>query len=360
MKAIFSRRVAVFLLWLSSAAVCVACTVPVFRYGLDRWPADDYRLECPVGWVATDEGGRIVSLLEEQGSNIEVVESAEVESGGRLISGSGGSGEVWAGELAEQTVLGLATSVAGDEVVENILAGDSVVWVMVESGERERDEAFAEALAGRLDFLESVAEIPPQDPNDPDSQLGPGPELGVGFSMVRVAQDAEGEELFLRALLGAQGDEKLAADLPVAAAVFGRGRVLGVWNSEDLDDEGIDEVSLFLLGACSCQVKSQNPGWDLLMAVDWDEALMGVAMAQEGIGAEGLEPEVAGAESVVEEVAEVELEELEVVEFGAGGSEAVAAGGVGRATWVKLGLLVGSGVFVAGVIGLLIWRRSEG
>lgn len=65
---------------------------------------------------------------------------------------------------------------------------------------------------------------------------------------------------------------------PFGAVVFGRGRVLGAWPREDLGDEGIDEVSLFLLGACSCRVKFQNPGWDLALAVNWDEALLGAQM----------------------------------------------------------------------------------
>lgn len=65
---------------------------------------------------------------------------------------------------------------------------------------------------------------------------------------------------------------------PIAGVVFGRGRVLGVWNEARLDDQGIDEASLFLLGACSCRVKFQNPGWDLAMAVDWDTRLMAAQM----------------------------------------------------------------------------------
>lgn len=32
---------------LARAAQCPACTVPVFRYGLDNWQADAFRLEVP-------------------------------------------------------------------------------------------------------------------------------------------------------------------------------------------------------------------------------------------------------------------------------------------------------------------------
>ena len=30
---------------------------------------------------------------------------------------------------------------------------------------------------------------------------------------------------------------------------------------------------MFLIGRCSCRVKDQNPGWDVLMNVDWAKAL---------------------------------------------------------------------------------------
>jgi hypothetical protein len=44
--------------------------------------------------------------------------------------------------------------------------------------------------------------------------------------------------------------------------------------------DNIREAGAFLVGACSCEVKRQNPGTDLLMAVDWD-AQIGTRIAEE-------------------------------------------------------------------------------
>jgi len=49
--------------------------------------------------------------------------------------------------------------------------------------------------------------------------------------------------------------------------------VLGVWPGEKLSADLIEEATLFLTGACSCEVKNLNPGWDLLMNVDWETEL---------------------------------------------------------------------------------------
>ena len=54
------------------------------------------------------------------------------------------------------------------------------------------------------------------------------------------------------------------------------GAALGAWPAKGFGDDQIDEACLFLLGACSCQVKRMNPGWDLLLNVDWDGALQAI------------------------------------------------------------------------------------
>lgn len=93
--------------------------------------------------------------------------------------------------------------------------------------------------------------------------------------------EKESEALLLEALAGPSSGLAKSSETWVAA-VFGRGRVLGAWPASSLGDEQIEEVTLFLSGACSCQVKRLNPGWDLLLHVDWQEALMLVEQNADG------------------------------------------------------------------------------
>ncbi|MEM1295639.1 MAG: hypothetical protein AAGH89_09765, partial [Verrucomicrobiota bacterium] len=183
-----------------------ACTIPVFRYALDRW--------------AGKPG----------------VEGQEV--------------------------------LVFQEVANRILAGDSAVWIQIDSGNQEADDAAFDLLQSRLTFFQSVAELPEIDPNDPTSQLGPGPTLELKFSTMRVSRD----EGFVRELAGPKF-ESLPEDEAWIAPVFGRGRVLGAWPASLMDEEGIDEACFYLTGACSCQVKKQNPGWDLPIQIDWQARL---------------------------------------------------------------------------------------
>ncbi|HVJ87615.1 MAG TPA: hypothetical protein VM452_18285, partial [Caulifigura sp.] len=55
--------------------------------------------------------------------------------------------------------------------------------------------------------------------------------------------------------------------------VFGRLRALLPLVGPGITPENIRGSARFLAGACSCQVKEQNPGFDLLMNAHWDELI---------------------------------------------------------------------------------------
>jgi hypothetical protein len=269
-------RVLMGLLLLS--ALAEACTVPVFRYALDRWHADAYRFEVAAGWMEGAQAAKLRTLLGETATELEVVALAKGDSPARLLMPTEEEAVVWSGQ-PDAELSALFLSPMREKIAQELLSGASMVWVMVSSGSAEKDQEFEKRISARLSYLESVAAIPEQDPNDPESKLGPGPDLRVGFSFLKVARSDAKEQVFLKMLVGPAGAPLLEGDEPFAGVVFGRGRALGVWPPSELDEEGIDEVSLFLLGACSCRVKIGNPGWDIAMAIDWDTRLMASQMA---------------------------------------------------------------------------------
>lgn len=276
------------LLALACALRAECCTVPVFRYGLDNWQADAYRLEFPAS-VLSDP--KLADFFRNLGTalpvNLEAKPGTDAEA--RLLfphPEEAKSPVVWTGALTPASLTSLTDSPARKEIAHRILSGESVVWVLAESGNKTDDDAIATRVEKRLRYLEQVAILQRIDPNDPDSKLGPGPALRVKFSLLRISSlapsggegrgEAAAETLLLKMLAGPKPVAELASG-PWLAAVFGRGRVLGAWPAADFGDAEVEEACLFLLGACSCQVKRQNPGWDLLMNVDWDSELRRVA-----------------------------------------------------------------------------------
>ena len=67
----------------------------------------------------------------------------------------------------------------------------------------------------------------------------------------------------------------------MAFPVIGRGRVLYALVGKGNFEDTIAMASRFVVGPCSCQVKDQNPGFDLLMNVDWDEKIGGSLVSEE-------------------------------------------------------------------------------
>jgi hypothetical protein len=65
------------------------------------------------------------------------------------------------------------------------------------------------------------------------------------------------------------------SDQPMVFPVFGRGRFLRPLVGEGINPGNIEMASAYVCGACSCQVKSGNPGIDLLSHVDWYSYLEG-------------------------------------------------------------------------------------
>ena len=71
------------------------------------------------------------------------------------------------------------------------------------------------------------------------------------------------------------GFEPDSQDEPLLAPVFGRGRALEVIPAKQVDAGLIEDLTMFLCGACSCQVKERNPGFDLLLSTNWNQELYG-------------------------------------------------------------------------------------
>lgn len=250
-----------------------ACTIPVFRYALDRWPADPFHVTAPTAWARAEVNSGAIGLLRAEAvANLELKEAPDGKSP-RIFFPREMAQPLGLDDWSEAGVRHLLDSPARRELAKRILAGESVVWVMVESGHAEADNALAARLEKRLGYLVHVASLPAQDPQDPESQLGPGPPLQLKFSVLRVAKDDAAEQPLVHMLAGPQGTKFLQGSEPFAAPVFGRGRVLGAWMASELDETGIEDTSLFLIGRCSCRVKNENPGWDILMKVAWDKEL---------------------------------------------------------------------------------------
>jgi hypothetical protein len=178
---------------------------------------------------------------------------------------------VWAGRLTAEAAKTLLDSPTRREVVRRIVSGDSGVWILLEGGDPARDEAAAKLVQTELAKLQKDLKLP-QLTDDPEDKLSvKGPPLKLAFSMVRLSRTDPAEQMLVQMLLGLEPDLRSPKykGQPMAFGVFGRGRALLPLIGAGITADNLKDDARFLSGPCTCKVKEQNPGVDLLILADW-------------------------------------------------------------------------------------------
>jgi hypothetical protein len=178
---------------------------------------------------------------------------------------------IWSGPLRADLVRALLDSPARRDIARRLLKGDSVVWLLLESGDKEKDDAAAAVLQTQLRRLEKSLQLP--DPaGDNSVQLLSNLPLRLVFSTVRVKRTDPAETMLIQMLLHTEPDLVQFTE-PMVFPVFGRGRALEGLIGKGINADTIENAAQFLCGACSCLIKRLNPGVDLLIAADWDAVI---------------------------------------------------------------------------------------
>ena len=265
----------------------VACQVPVFRYALERWNPSEYRIGVPAKpETLSDSQRRALSRLRaifadtETPLNARLEEEPSLKDALRLRFPEAGkevaarNGFEW--ELSEAAVGCLVDSPVREELRKRLLSGESAVWVLLKSGDSGKDAAAQKALREgieeaqrRLKLPEGATAFVPGETSASQELLERLP-LRIAFSMVPLERGDSRELALIRLLLGVEADLAKYEGEPMAFAVFGRGRVLEPLIGAGIRVENFLEQSAHLCGACSCEVKEQNPGLDLLMRAQWN------------------------------------------------------------------------------------------
>ena len=297
-----------WLLTLGGAAHVYACSVPVFRYALEEWNADPYVVEVVHRGPLHGEAVVARDLLDSYARGEEVSANfvvsyvdAEKRSQGMESAHTQGltdAGEarmtvylpvaigrrepVWSGPLTREAVKKIVDSPLRREIARRLLRGDSIVWILLESGDEKTDVAAATLLEEQLKVLETTLKLPelpmPQEEAIPATE--DGTMLRLAFSLVRLGRDDEAEAFLVASLLRTEPDLP-ALRQPMAFPIFGRGRVLYALAGKGINAENIRRACEFLIGPCSCIVKAENPGVDLLMAADWELHMGALVVTQE-------------------------------------------------------------------------------
>ncbi|MEE2706184.1 MAG: hypothetical protein VX988_03985 [Planctomycetota bacterium] len=313
------RRSLLALLACLLATPADACQIPVFRYALERWQPDPYEAVIVHRGELTDEQKQLVAQLQDiqhdEKTPLNLVTKTidldkATEEDLATLHGDYPTDQLpklfvnypyyypvkrsaWEGKLTPENVKGVIDSPMRKEVVKRLLDGESAIWILIECGNKTKDEAAAKLIAEQLKINQKELKLPEQDTleNDEFFQEETAVKLRLAFSLIRVSRKDAAEAVFLDTLLNSE--DEMPANEPIAIPVFGRGRSYFAVVGQGINEETMGSDCRFLTGPCSCRVKLENPGVDLLFAVDWDRNITTSTFREIEL------PELAGISNVV-------------------------------------------------------------
>ncbi len=300
-----------------------ACDTPVYRYAMYRWHPAPYRVFYFHRGAPSKDDAEVNRLLDEASSRpaptnlvFEAVDVSKADAMDRLpdevktacrahrdgqlpiyaVFGSRGEA-LWSGRLDPAAVRGMLESPARTQIANMLHEGHAAVLVLLPGADREatkRAEQVLQESVRRIGQSQGAAPASsepvsskttspasPSDPDqDPSAPADPAPKP-LRLGTLKLDRNDPNEPWLVRGLLGIEKLPPEQEKQPVLYAVFGRGRVLGPCPGDQITAESIEDLAAFLGGACSCVIKDQNPGVDLLFTWDWDATAEHLAEAEE-------------------------------------------------------------------------------
>lgn len=253
-----------------------ACAEPVFRYAMRKWETMSYSVLVPMEDLAL--GKALKSLPQDRFPNAEFSSATQAKTLRVFAPWEQNRDLVmWQESLTPKTLENIIDSPRRRELTKRLMAGEAGVFVLLHQGKAQVLEEQihswlkkAEMAAKEYQKAEAQAEsVEPKLSEESISEIAaPVP---IRFSLLSFEASEANEAFFAANLLAASGVSEKTTD-PVLIAVFARGRVLPAISGKELTENTLAEECAFLYGPCSCTVKEQCPGQELLISADWESA----------------------------------------------------------------------------------------
>ena len=299
----------------TASTVSTACDTPVYRYAMYRWQPTPYEVYYFHMESARDEDEQthaaLKKAIEASGARANVVllpvdlkEDKELigvppdvkkawlarkdQSTPTHMVVSPQGLELFTGDLKTDEIASLIDSPLRQKIGKHLEEGKAAVFLFLTSGDMQADKEVEKTLkqlvddvksekinlySGPQDLLGRMNKEEPKDAAEEEKSATQGPEIAY----VKVSPNDDAERWLVRQLMAVEDDLEEFKDKPMVFAVYGRGRALPPFIGKGIDRDNLIGCIEFVTGACSCTVKEQNPGVDLLVRYDWESASAAVA-----------------------------------------------------------------------------------
>ena len=286
-------------------AEALPCKIPVFRYALEHWTPAPYEVVIVHRGTLSEKAIKLVEDLKAKAADPKnpgnlKIKSIDVDQGveSKLLIQALGTGYstsiqspeiillypaesqsgpfAWRGPLTAENVDALLNSPARAQIAEWILDGESLIWVLIGTGELEKDAKTEKLIRSEITRLEQEIVMRDIDVIESEKQFGTDTkvELRLGIKLLVLDRNDPLEQVFAATIVRSEEDLSELGE-PIAMPVFGRGRAYLSLAGKGINPKMIEATCRFLIADCSCEVKRLNPGVDLLFSKDWEGSIVG-------------------------------------------------------------------------------------
>lgn len=273
------------------------CNVPVFRYALERWTADPYRLMVFHRGPMNTEQNRILEDLEQisfhgdSTLNLIIQHTDLNKTNQNPLQGlddnlnyplimlfypeqTGIPYPIWLGELNKSNTDLLKESPIRREITDQLLAGETAVFLFLESGISNLDQRYYQLLNHELKTLSAQIQIPTTavDINGNPLEIDEFKNVNLRFTVKKLSRQNPSEKIFVAMLLGLESDLS-EYQVPIVFPVFGQGRSLYALVGAGINKKTIEKACRSLVDWCTCEIKAMHQGIDLLFSAHWSEGI---------------------------------------------------------------------------------------
>ena len=198
--------------------------------------------------------------------------------------------ELHVGRLDKKTMKTLVDSPARKKMNELLSGGAPCVLVLVPGKDEAVNKLAREHIATTIKNAAKGKFTPPKDPLEEQIESPGGAKPGdtkpdkakekpklPGVATITVKRDDLQEQWLMRCLMRAENDLQQFVGEAMVFAVYGRARVMPPCIGKGITAENLGDYVVFSMGPCSCEVKDQNPGMDLLSQWDWEKSAAAMA-----------------------------------------------------------------------------------
>ena len=310
-------RLSIALLLLVSAwslSAAQACDTPVYRYAMYRWQPAPFEIYFFHKGEINDHDAQVHRAINEAADDIKapaniVLLPVDLNEDAELIGVPPDVKKSWLskkdravpgylvvsplgmllydGPLDEQDIAEMTHSPARTKIAKALENGAASVLVLLGGkdskatleAKKQIQTLAADVSNGKISLYSGPADQFAESEN----KKVESPQQHI--SIVELSSSDPKEVWLIRSLKAVESDLGEFVNEPMVFAVYGRGRALPPYIGKGITRDNLIECVQFVTGACSCTVKEQNPGADLLVAYDWElaaEKLMNIFGSEEG------------------------------------------------------------------------------